>query len=264
MLNKTWDSLHISCKLSSNNHMDQIEDQYKFFATITDRKLNESKVMKFDSAEFRLYQLEPGTQYSIELYAENKIGAGPPITLLADTQKQAEKRTAESKIALQSGGVAGPALEVVVLGVLAGVMAVLSCAAGLVVVVVRHARRQHNTSDRKYSPVLDCQPGSKRASTGSGHTSLDADSESQLQNSLQTKCFISGLQSAGLLRSKGLVIDSNKTNSEHQRDPGGAFKSELEDQNLQHGPIASNHSSFLRLHGSDKVQIEQKIYNIKI
>ena len=78
--------------------MDQIEDQYKFFATITDRKLNESKVMKFDSAEFRLYQLEPGTQYSIELYAENKIGAGPPITLLADTQKQAEKRTAESKI----------------------------------------------------------------------------------------------------------------------------------------------------------------------
>ena len=68
--------------------------------------------------------------------------------------------------------------------------------------------------------------------------------------------YISGLQSKALLRSKGLEIDLAKINSEHQRKPGGAFKSELEDLSLQqHGPISSNNSSHQRLLGSNTVSI---------
>ena len=39
---------------------------------------------------------------------EHFTGAGPAITLLADTQRLAEKRTAESKIALQVRIRSGP------------------------------------------------------------------------------------------------------------------------------------------------------------
>ena len=93
MLNQTWDSLHITCELGSNQHIDQevlSEDAYKFVAIVTDKITNESKVSTFHKPEFYLLKLEPGSHYSIELYAENKKGAGPPITLMADTKKQAE------------------------------------------------------------------------------------------------------------------------------------------------------------------------------
>ena len=67
--------------------------------------------------------------------------------------------------------------------------------------------------------------------------------------------YISGLRCTAQLRSKELEIDSAKVNSDHQRGAGGAFKSELEDLILQHGPINSNNSSHQRLLGSNTVSI---------
>ena len=60
---------------------------------------------------------------------------------------------------------------------------------------------------------------------------------------------VSGLQCTAQLRSKGSEIDLDKINSEHQRRPRGACKSESEDLRLQHGPINSNNSSRQRLLG---------------
>ena len=40
------------------------------------RSNNASKVISFGRPEFNLSKLEPGTHYSIQLFAENKIGAG--------------------------------------------------------------------------------------------------------------------------------------------------------------------------------------------
>ena len=77
MLNQTWDSLHIACDLASNQHLDQevlSEDAYKFVAIVTDKNTNESKVSSFSKPDFNLIKLEPGSKYSIELYAENKKG----------------------------------------------------------------------------------------------------------------------------------------------------------------------------------------------
>ena len=88
MLNHTSSSLHLACELGSNAHIDQeilAEDAFKFVAIVTDNVTNESRVSTFNKPEFFLHKLEPGRQYSIEVYAENKKGAGPHITFMADT-----------------------------------------------------------------------------------------------------------------------------------------------------------------------------------
>ena len=130
MLNQTWDSLHITCELGSNRLIDQevlLEDAYKFVAIVTEKITKESRVSTFHKPEFYLLNIEPGSHYSIELFAENKKGASPPITLMADTKKQAEKRTAESKIALESDAEENYDMEMTLLGIISGITVVLSC-----------------------------------------------------------------------------------------------------------------------------------------
>jgi len=239
MLNQTWDSLHIACELGSNQHIDQevlSEDAYKFVAIVTDKITNESKVSTFHKPEFILLKLEPGSQYSVELYAENKKGAGPPITLMADTKKQAEKRTAESKIALESNAEPNYDMEMTILGIITGITGVLSCIVTVVIVLVRQRLEQNRSSSEgcgKYTSVEG--KGSHHGSLGSRHGSSGQE----------------GLQCAAQLRSKGSEIDLDKINSEHQKRPRGAFKSESGDLSLQHGPINSNNSSHQRLLGSN-------------
>ena len=85
MLNKTWDSLQISCRMSESQHK-ITEDYFTYVATVIDQSSNNSsRVIRFRRPEFNISQLQPATHYSIQLHAENTIGSGPIITLLADT-----------------------------------------------------------------------------------------------------------------------------------------------------------------------------------
>ena len=111
-----------------------------------------------------------------QLHAENEIGAGPAITLLADTPRLAEKRTAESKLAPAGSARAGGAGEAgagaegvagvvaVVAGAGVALAAVLLCLVTAVVLGVRQRARQRRHGDS--------------GSLGSGHSGHSAaDSE---------------------------------------------------------------------------------------
>lgn len=178
MLNQTWDSLHITCELASNQHIDQevlSEDAFKFVAIITDKITNESKVLTFHRPQFNLLKLEPGSQYSIELYAENKKGAGPPITLMADTQKQAEKRTAESKIALesQSGAEMNYDMEMTLLGIITGVTGVLVCIITVTIVIVRKRLEQNRASSEGCGKYASVEVDGSKLGSNSGSLSAE-------------------------------------------------------------------------------------------
>merc|ERR1719422_2793731 len=141
MLNKTWDSLHIACRMSQTD-IGLSEEQFRYVATVIDRSNNSSKVISFGSPEFNLSKLDPGTPYSIQLFAENKIGAGPAITLLAETQKLAEKRTAESKIALQTVIVSNDNdVIMIIIGIITAIVTVLCCIVIMMIILLRHRRR---------------------------------------------------------------------------------------------------------------------------
>ena len=167
MVNKTWDSLHVKCREKTGTAVVRA-DQFNYTAVLTNLKLNTSQLVRFPGPDFRLGQLEPGTDYSISLYVENKIGPGPAITLLAATHRLAEKRTAESKIALQAVSEEAEAgdLMVIILGASAGLVLVLGCVLTTTVFLLHQRRRLDQAQDS--------------SSLGSNHSSLEIDSESFL------------------------------------------------------------------------------------
>ena len=168
MVNKTWDSLEVQCRLQEKK-AGLASLQYNYTAVLTNLKLNTSRLLTFPAPEFRLSQLEAGTEYSISLYVENQLGPGPAITLLAQTHRLAEKRTAESKIALQAvseeASQAGPTtdLVLVVLGASAGLVLVLCCVLTTTIFLLNQRRRLDQAQDS--------------SSLGSNHSSLEIDSE---------------------------------------------------------------------------------------
>ena len=143
-------------------------DQYNYTAVVTNLKLNTSHLLRFPGPDFSLSQLEPGTAYSISLYLENKMGPGPAITLLAHTHRLAEKRTAESKIALQAVSEESQPgdLILVILGASAGLVLVLGCVLTTTVFLLHQRRRLDQAQDS--------------SSLGSNHSSLEIDSKSFL------------------------------------------------------------------------------------
>ena len=71
MVNQSWESLHISCSLvQSAPILSEVlaEDAYKYLAVVTRKGGNASKVLTYSAPEFLLSGLEPGTQYSVQLY----------------------------------------------------------------------------------------------------------------------------------------------------------------------------------------------------
>ena len=50
------------------------QDQYEYVATVIERASNMTRVVTFPRPDFNLSKLEPGTHYSIQLFAQNKIG----------------------------------------------------------------------------------------------------------------------------------------------------------------------------------------------
>lgn len=50
------------------------QDQYEYVATVIERASNSTRVVTFRRPDFNLSKLEPGTHYSIRLFAQNKIG----------------------------------------------------------------------------------------------------------------------------------------------------------------------------------------------
>ena len=168
MVNKTWESLEVRCRVKEKVVR---ADQFNYTAVLTNMKLNTSKLIRFPGPDFSLTQLEPGTDYSISLYMENKIGPGPAITLLAHTHRLAEKRTAESKIALQAVSEESQAgdLILVILGASAGLVLVLGCVLTTTVFLLHQRRRLDQPQDS--------------SSLGSNHSSLEIDSKFLLINS---------------------------------------------------------------------------------
>ena len=130
-------------------------------------------MISFSKPEFNLSQLEPGSHYSIKLFAENKIGAGPAITLLADTHRLAEKRTAESKIALQSAGVTPSDSDIImiIIGVISAVIIMIGAVITAMIILLRQRTRYSRSHDN-----------SSLASGHSGHSSshLGPDTESRI------------------------------------------------------------------------------------
>ena len=127
-------------------------------------KQNKSRLSTFPLPDFSLTHLEPGTQYSIQLMAENKLGPGPAITLLADTVRLAEKRTAESKIALQADEDGSESdFMVIVIGVTSGLVVVICCVATTSIILLSQRRRQELAQDSH--------------STATNHTEIDSESE---------------------------------------------------------------------------------------
>ena len=170
MVNKTWDSLHVRCR---SQETVVSPAQYNYTALLTNLKLNTSKLFRFPEPDFRLSQLEAGTDYSISLYVENKIGPGPAITLLAQTHRLAEKRTAESKIALQAVSEeteAASDLIIIILGASAGLVLVLGCVLTTTFFLLNQRRRLDQAQDS--------------SSVGSNHSSLEIDSESSALSEL--------------------------------------------------------------------------------
>ena len=164
MINRTWDSLHISCRPS---HQDLSPDQYKYLALLTDTATNHTKMISFPRPEFLLTQLDPGTQYSVSLFAENKLGAGPAITLLAHTVRLAEKRTAESKIALEEVSEEGESeVMMVIIGVTCGVVIVVTCLLTSSFLLLGSRRRRSQSQETN--------------SLGTAHSSLAVEIESEL------------------------------------------------------------------------------------
>ena len=171
MVNKTWDSLQVRCRLAEKTP--QAELQYRYRAVLTNTKLNTTRRLSFPGPEFSLSQLEPGTDYSISLYVENKMGPGPAITLLARTHRLAEKRTAESKIALQAVSEeteAASDLIIIILGASAGLVLVLGCVLTTIAFLLNQRRRLDQAQDS--------------SSVGSNHSSLEIDSESSALSQL--------------------------------------------------------------------------------
>ena len=164
MVNKTWDSLQVRCRLAEKTP--QAELQYRYRAVLTNTKLNTTRRLSFPGPEFSLSQLEPGTDYSISLYVENKMGPGPAITLLAQTHRLAEKRTAESKIALQAVSEESQSSELVliILGASAGLVLVLCCLLTTTIFLLNQRRRLEQAQEE--------------SSLGSNHSSLEIESES--------------------------------------------------------------------------------------
>ena len=124
-----------------------------------------------------------------QLHAENEIGAGPAITLLADTPRLAEKRTAESKLAPAGSARAGGAgeagagagspvagLVAVVAGAGVALAAVLLCLVTAVVLGVRQRSRQRRHGDS--------------ASLGSGHSAADSEYTGECEASYLTVIFL--------------------------------------------------------------------------
>ena len=95
MLNKTWDSLHIVCRMTGagkgtamglaevniktqsllrNRSLLSVQDQYEYVAMVIERSNNATRMVTFPRPDFNLSHLEPGTNYSIKLFAQNKIG----------------------------------------------------------------------------------------------------------------------------------------------------------------------------------------------
>ena len=131
-----------------------------------------------------------------QLHAENEIGAGPAITLLADTPRLAEKRTAESKLAPAGSARAGGAgeagagspvagLVAVVAGAGVALAAVLLCLVTAVVLGVRQRSRQRRHGDS--------------ASLGSGHSAADSEYTGECEASYLTNLFVSFFILSGLL-----------------------------------------------------------------
>ena len=163
MVNKTWDSLHVRCR---SQETVVSPAQYNYTAVLTNMKLNTSKLFRFSEPDFSLSQLEAGTDYSISLYVENKMGPGPAITLLAQTHRLAEKRTAESKIALQAVSEENQSSELVliILGASAGLVLVLCCLLTTTIFLLNQRRRLEQAQEE--------------SSLGSNHSSLEIESES--------------------------------------------------------------------------------------
>ena len=136
------------------------------------------------------------TRAPAQLHAENEIGAGPAITLLADTPRLAEKRTAESKLAPAGSARAGGAgeagagspvagLVAVVAGAGVALAAVLLCLVTAVVLGVRQRSRQRRHGDS--------------ASLGSGHSAADSEYTGECEASYLTNLFVSFFILSGLL-----------------------------------------------------------------
>lgn len=169
MLNKTWDSLRMSCRMSESSKVPMAPDTFTYVATVVDRSTNVSRTINFTKPEFNISQLAPATHYSIQLYAANTIGAGPAITLLADTYSLAEKRTAESKIALQTVISDNDSdMMMIMMGVMLAVIIVSGCMVSSMIIILRQRqRRGHGSGDN--------------SSLGSGHSShLGGDVDSKL------------------------------------------------------------------------------------
>ena len=58
------------------------QDQYEYVATVIERSSNATRMVTFPTPDFNLSQLEPGTNYSIQLFAQNKIGEYNKVFLL--------------------------------------------------------------------------------------------------------------------------------------------------------------------------------------
>ena len=83
---------------------------------------------------------------------------GPAITLLAETQRLAEKRTAESKIALQTVIVSNDNdVIMIIIGIITAIVTVLCCIVIMMIIILRHRRRYSRAHDN--------------TSLGSGHSS---------------------------------------------------------------------------------------------
>ena len=163
MVNKTWDSLHISCRASDTNVS---PEQFKYVARLTDVASNLTKIVTGPAPDFELAGLEAGTRYKVELFVENKMGAGPALTLLADTNRLAEKRTAESKIALQEVSEGSESdLVMVIIGVTAGLVMVTSCVLTTSLLLLSKRRRHSQAQETQ--------------SLGTTHSSLGGEIESE-------------------------------------------------------------------------------------
>ena len=176
MVNQSWESLHISCSLvQAGPILAEVlaEDAYRYLAVVSRKGENASKVLSFSAPEFLLSGLQPGTQYSVQLHAENSKGAGPAISLAAGTKKQAEKRTAESKIALEDNSEHGYEAEMTILGVVTGITGVMSCMVTLVIVMVRQKVDRARRGEGKYASV----EGSHHGSIGSRQSSVRSEGE---------------------------------------------------------------------------------------
>ena len=103
------------------------------------------------SAEFWLTELEPGSTFTLYLYAANAKGLSAPVVLPASTLKEAAKRTVPPSTDKLSGGLLGVAATGAAFGL------VFISSVGVVACVRCRKRRRNETSSSLLAPRADAQ-----------------------------------------------------------------------------------------------------------